>query len=230
LQVNASKSVILCSHFLVIENAEYTFTRLELLIASGCFGAATIIWYRVPSWIDCLANSSSPIALRRKVYRNPFGENSASSSSAIIGHADIGTEIECHANVVITCRVNGTPEFKVGITNAHFDTETTEEDREVRTGWKDFAPTYAHIPVFKKSVHVDYKLDGYDAETITCSGGNRNTFSFSCYFPKFFLPATTMSESRHKPPRTFFSIRTDGHSSVARNSGRFFLVTNPRFR
>jgi hypothetical protein len=100
-----------------------------------------------------------------KINRSPFSEG----SDGITGHSELGSG-PGHANVTITRRADGTPVFTVGIPNGQLDIHYTT--------------TETWLP-------VDFKLDGFTPGRINCSTDIQNSFSFSCYIPKYFISKTS---------------------------------------
>jgi hypothetical protein len=121
-----------------------------------------------------------------KINRDPFSKGSSTLSDGIIGHADLGSGLG-QANVIITCRGDGTPVFAVGIPNGQLDIQTKQNVHEAFAGMVGLMGHYNHYVPTEHSLLVDYKLGGFEGGKIDCSVDNPNTFSFSCYIPKYFI-------------------------------------------
>jgi hypothetical protein len=121
-----------------------------------------------------------------RINRDPFSKGSSTFSDGIIGHADLGSGLG-HANVTITRRDDGTPVFTVGIPNGQLDIQTKQNVHEAFAGMIGMRGQYNHYVTTETWLPVDYKLDGFDPASINCSMDNPNSFSFSCYIPKYFI-------------------------------------------
>jgi hypothetical protein len=121
-----------------------------------------------------------------KINRDPFSKGSSTFSNGIIGHADLGSGLG-HANVTITRHDDGTPVFTVGIANGQLDIQTKQDVHEAFAGMVGMMGHYNHYVTTERWLPVDFKLDGFDPGTINCSTDNPNSFSFSCYIPKYFV-------------------------------------------
>jgi hypothetical protein len=116
-----------------------------------------------------------------KINRDFFWKGSSTLSDGIIGHADLSSGLG-KANVIVTRRGDGTPVFTVGIPNGQLDIQTKQ--------WDFLQANHDYFATTETWLRVNFKLDGFDPETINCSTDNPNTFSFSCYLPQYFISKT----------------------------------------